>query len=114
MAKKAKARVKVPKAVKSGTPFLVKTLVFHKMETGLRKDKKTGKKKYYGFPLPVILIDDGVKFFMSSKLDHGKNQNKGAEILAWEFYLRSCLHNSNRFSTLHRYEAHVYQRCHTT
>ncbi len=36
------------------------------------KDKKTGKKKYYGFPLPVILIDDGVKFFMSSKLDHGK------------------------------------------
>jgi F-type H+-transporting ATPase subunit a len=37
------------------------------------KDKKTGKKKYYGFPLPVILIDDGVRFFMSSKLDHGKN-----------------------------------------
>ena len=36
------------------------------------KDNKTGKKKYYGFPLPVILIDDGVKFFMSSKLDHGK------------------------------------------
>ena len=36
------------------------------------KDKKTGDKKYYGFPLPVILIDDGVKFFMSSKLDHGK------------------------------------------
>ena len=36
------------------------------------KDKVTGKKKYYGFPLPVILIDDGIKFFMSSKLDHGK------------------------------------------
>ena len=36
------------------------------------KDKETGKKKYYGFPLPVILIDDGIKFFMSSKLDHGK------------------------------------------
>ena len=36
------------------------------------KDKGTGKKKYYGFPLPVILIDDGIKFFMSSKLDHGK------------------------------------------
>ena len=33
------------------------------------KDKETGKKKYYGFPLPVILIDDGIKFFMSSKLD---------------------------------------------
>ena len=36
------------------------------------KDKVTGKKKYYGFPLPVILVDDGVKIFMSSKLDHGK------------------------------------------
>ena len=36
------------------------------------KDEETGKKKYYGFPLPVILIDDGIKFFMSSKLDHGK------------------------------------------
>jgi hypothetical protein len=39
------------------------------------KDKKTGKKKYYGFPLPVILIDDGVKFFMSSKLDLGNTIN---------------------------------------
>ena len=36
------------------------------------KDKKTGEKKYYGFPLPVILVDEGLKFFMSSKLDHGK------------------------------------------
>ena len=37
------------------------------------KDKKTGEKIYYGFPLPVILVDEGLKFFMSSKLDHGKN-----------------------------------------
>ena len=36
------------------------------------KDEETGKKKYYGFPLPVILIDEGIKIFMSSKLDHGK------------------------------------------
>ncbi|MDA9595859.1 ATP synthase F0 subunit A, partial [Flavobacteriaceae bacterium] len=36
------------------------------------KDVETGKKKYYGFPLPVILIDEGIKVFMSSKLDHGK------------------------------------------
>ncbi len=40
----AKARVKVPKSVKAGEVFLVKTLISHKMETGLRKDKKTGKK----------------------------------------------------------------------
>ena len=36
------------------------------------KDKKTGEKIYYGFPLPVILVDEGLKLFMSSKLDHGK------------------------------------------
>ncbi len=40
----AKARVKVPKSVKKGQVFEVKTLVSHKMETGLRKNKKTGKK----------------------------------------------------------------------
>ena len=28
------------------------------------KDKKTGEKIYYGFPLPVILVDEGLKFFM--------------------------------------------------
>ena len=40
----AKARVKVPKSVKQGQVFEVKTLISHKMETGLRKNKKTGKK----------------------------------------------------------------------
>lgn len=40
----AKARVKVPKTVAKGEVFQVKTLIPHKMETGLRKDKKTGKK----------------------------------------------------------------------
>tara|TARA_S200000501_G_C20803242_1_gene735008 strand:- start:927 stop:1259 length:333 start_codon:yes stop_codon:yes gene_type:complete len=39
-----KARVKVPKKAKKGEVFQVKTLVTHKMETGLRKNKKTGKK----------------------------------------------------------------------
>tara|TARA_Y100000031_G_scaffold126547_1_gene143708 strand:+ start:1978 stop:2283 length:306 start_codon:yes stop_codon:yes gene_type:complete len=34
----------VPKSVKKGEVFQVKTLISHKMETGLRKDKKTGKK----------------------------------------------------------------------
>jgi sulfur-oxidizing protein SoxZ len=41
---KSKARVKVPKSVKKGEIFQVKTLISHKMETGLRKNKKTGKK----------------------------------------------------------------------
>jgi len=41
---KAKARVKVPKKAKKGEVFEVKTLISHKMESGQRKDKKTGKK----------------------------------------------------------------------
>lgn len=41
---KTKARVKAPKSVKKGEAFQVKTLISHKMETGQRKNKKTGKK----------------------------------------------------------------------
>ncbi|MCS3554773.1 MULTISPECIES: F0F1 ATP synthase subunit A [Sphingobacterium] len=37
----------------------------------LYTDKKEGKT--YGFPLPVIIIDGGVKIFMSSEFDFGKN-----------------------------------------
>jgi sulfur-oxidizing protein SoxZ len=40
----AKPRIKVPGSVKKGEVFEVKTLIKHKMETGQRKDKKTGKK----------------------------------------------------------------------
>ena len=38
-----KPRVKVPKQAKAGEVVRIKTLISHKMETGLRKDKKTGK-----------------------------------------------------------------------
>jgi len=38
-----KPRVKVPKSAKVGDVIEIKTLISHKMETGLRKDKKTGK-----------------------------------------------------------------------
>jgi sulfur-oxidizing protein SoxZ len=41
---KTKARVKAPKKAKKGEVFEVKTLISHKMESGQRKDKKTGKK----------------------------------------------------------------------
>lgn len=40
----SKARVKVPKKVAKGEVFEVKTLISHKMESGQRKDKKTGEK----------------------------------------------------------------------
>ena len=36
------------------------------------KDKKTNKKVYVGIPLPVIIYDEGFKFFMSSRFDHGR------------------------------------------
>ena len=36
----------------------------------LLADSKAGK--HYGFPLPVILVDDGLKVFMSSAFDHGE------------------------------------------
>ena len=41
--KNIKPRVRVPKKVKKGEVFEVKTLVEHPMETGMRKEKKTGK-----------------------------------------------------------------------
>ncbi len=37
---KSKPRVKVPKSAKKGEIIQIKTLISHKMETGLRKDKK--------------------------------------------------------------------------
>ncbi len=44
MAKEAKARIKAPKSVTAGEAFEIKTLMSHKMESGQRKDKKTGEK----------------------------------------------------------------------
>lgn len=40
----AKPRVRVPKTAKKGEVITIKTLINHKMESGQRKDKKTGKK----------------------------------------------------------------------
>ena len=53
----AKPRVKAPKKVKAGEVFEVKTLISHKMETGFRKDKKTGK------PIPQQIINSFVAKF---------------------------------------------------
>ena len=35
-------------------------------------DEKTGKKKHFGIPLPVILWDNGLKIFSSSAFHHGE------------------------------------------
>jgi sulfur-oxidizing protein SoxZ len=39
-----KPRVRIPKRIKKGETFLVKTLVTHRMESGQRPDKETGAK----------------------------------------------------------------------
>ena len=48
----AKPRVKVPRTAKVGSVVTIKTLISHKMETGRRKNKKTGKK------IPRKIIQD--------------------------------------------------------
>ena len=61
----AKARIKVPKKAKSGQIITIKTLISHKMESGRRKNKKTGKL------IPRHIIDkftakfNGEEFFSS-------------------------------------------------
>ena len=39
----AKPRVKVPKSASAGDVITIKTLISHKMESGQRKDKKSGE-----------------------------------------------------------------------
>jgi len=52
-----KPRVKVPKSAKVGDVIEIKTLISHKMETGNRKDKKTGEK------IPRLIINSFVAKF---------------------------------------------------
>jgi sulfur-oxidizing protein SoxZ len=47
----SKPRVKVPKSAEKGQIIQIKTLIPHKMETGMRKNKKTGKK------IPRLIIN---------------------------------------------------------
>ena len=48
---KVKPRVKVPKTAAKGEVIEIKTLISHKMESGQRKDKKTGE------PIPRQIIN---------------------------------------------------------
>jgi F-type H+-transporting ATPase subunit a len=56
----------------------IKAYIFHHLEDSHEfnllsyKDKITNEKVYIGMPLPVILWDDGLKIFSSSKIKHGK------------------------------------------
>ncbi|MFC6687764.1 thiosulfate oxidation carrier complex protein SoxZ [Jhaorihella thermophila] len=50
MASAVKPRVKVPKSAAAGDVITIKTLISHKMESGLRKDKQ-------GNPIPRQIIN---------------------------------------------------------
>ena len=52
-----KPRIKVPKSAMKGEIVQIKTLIPHKMETGQRKDKKTGEK------IPRMIINKFVVTF---------------------------------------------------
>ena len=52
-----KPRVKVPKTAAVGEVITIKTLINHKMESGQRKDKKTGEK------IPQQIINSFVATF---------------------------------------------------
>ena len=54
---KSKPRVKLPKQAKKGEVIQIKTLISHKMESGQRKDKKTGEK------IPRMIINKFVCTF---------------------------------------------------
>ena len=58
----AKPRVKVPKKAKVGDIVEIKSMISHKMETGLRKNKKTGK------PIPRKIINSLVVTFGGKEL----------------------------------------------
>ena len=58
-----KPRVKVPDTVKRGEPFEVKALVSHPMESGQRKDEKTGEKIPRKILNAFVCKLDGVEVF---------------------------------------------------
>jgi F-type H+-transporting ATPase subunit a len=58
-----------PTDIKSKIDAFKQHHVLDSHEFSLFEDEKTGT--HYGFPLPIILWDNGVHFFSSSKFEHG-------------------------------------------
>jgi sulfur-oxidizing protein SoxZ len=59
----AKPRVKVPKSAAKGEIIEIKSLISHKMETGQRKDKKTGELIPRKIINKYIVTFNGKEFF---------------------------------------------------
>lgn len=60
---KPKPRVKVPRNIKAGDVIQVKSLISHKMESGQRKDKKTGQKIPRQIINKFVATFDGTEVF---------------------------------------------------
>ena len=58
-----------PKDLKSKINAYINHHVLDAHEFSLLEDEATGK--HYGFPLPIILWDNGIHIFSSSRFDHG-------------------------------------------
>ena len=58
-----------PKDLKTKINEYINHHVLDAHEFSLFEDEATGK--HYGFPLPIILWDNGIHFFSSSKFEHG-------------------------------------------
>jgi len=59
-----------PTDVKSKVKAFVKHHVLDSHEFSFFQDDETGK--YYGFSLPIIIWDNGLQIFSSSKFEHGE------------------------------------------
>ncbi len=59
-----------PTDVKSKIKGFIDHHVLDSHDFTLTPDDETGK--YYGFPLPVIIWDNGLQIFSSSKFNHGQ------------------------------------------
>ncbi|WP_461831850.1 thiosulfate oxidation carrier complex protein SoxZ [Aquifex sp.] len=70
MATIGRAIVRVPKRLKKGQIFKLQMVIIHPMETGLRKDPKTGKK------IPAHYITH-VDFYLNDKLVTKINTSAG-------------------------------------
>ena len=70
------------------------------------KDKQSGKKVYIEVPLPVILYDQGFKFFWSSDFMHGKSVVSSGENYYKLEYHDSRIYKTNRLGEINYDENH--------
>ena len=69
-------------------------------------DEESGKKVYIELPLPVILYDQGLKFFWSSEFKHGKTTVSSGENYYKLNYHDNRIYKTDRLGTIDYDEKH--------